>query len=282
MRSVFTRHLPLLYMSFFLFFTASNLFFTSYTPFLKSREMDDTGVFIIFTSTLHSSGGDLPDHWVERAPVSEKIAVAVSALWLRTVGILAAFATVLLTLHNSTLMIASIASIAMIGTAFAFFNTSSSVLLFRALPQGKQGELLGIYSALTGIRSIRRRNHVRLSFIQFRLCSHFRGSCASLRRLCSDTEVSSERTLTGELTVCVGSELLLEYRTWRKSKRAGIGVEVQSFFPFSQGFLLDVCDAFDLVLRMLTRILVRCLGELGKLGDRRGSCSIRFLDWPSQ
>ena len=76
--------------------------------------------------------------------------VAVSALWLRTLGILAAFATVLLMLHNSTLMIASIASIALIGTAFAFFNTSSSVLLFRALPHGKQGELLGIYSALTG------------------------------------------------------------------------------------------------------------------------------------
>ena len=72
-------------------------------------------------------------------------------LWLRTAGIFAALATVLLMLYNSTLMIASIVSIAVIGTSFAFFNTSSSVLLFRTLPHGKQGELLGIYSALTGI-----------------------------------------------------------------------------------------------------------------------------------
>ena len=150
MRSVFTRHLPLLYMSFFLFFTASNLFFTSYTPFLKSSEMDDTGVFIIFTALYILQAAIYPITGRACIRFGED-RVAVSALWLRTIGILAAFATVLLTLHNSTLMIASIASIAMIGTAFAFFNTSSSVLLFRTLPQGKQGELLGIYSALTGI-----------------------------------------------------------------------------------------------------------------------------------
>jgi predicted MFS family arabinose efflux permease len=149
MRSVFTRHLPLLYMSFFLFFTASNLFFTSYTPFLKSREMDDTGVFIIFTALYILQAAIYPITGRACARFGENH-VAVSALWLRTIGILAAFVTVLLTLHNSTLMIASMASIAMIGTAFAFFNTSSSVLLFRTLPQGKQGELLGIYSALTG------------------------------------------------------------------------------------------------------------------------------------
>jgi len=149
MRSVFTRYLPLLFLSFFLFFTASNLFFTSYTPFLKSREMGDSGVFMVFTTLyiLQAAIYPITGRACDRFGEDD---VAVSALWLRTVGILAAFATVLLMLHNSTLMIASIASIALIGTAFAFFNTSSSVLLFRALPHGKQGELLGIYSALTG------------------------------------------------------------------------------------------------------------------------------------
>jgi MFS family permease len=149
MRSVFTRYLPLLFLSFFLFFTASNLFFTSYTPFLKSREMGDSGVFIVFTTLyiLQAAIYPITGRACDRFGEDD---VAVSALWLRTVGIFAAFATVLLMLHNSTLMIASIVSIAMIGTAYAFFNTSSSVLLFRALPHGKQGELLGIYSALTG------------------------------------------------------------------------------------------------------------------------------------
>ena len=149
MRSVFTRHLPLLYLSFFLFFTASNLFFTSYTPFLKSREMDDSGVFIVFTILYILQAAIYPITGRACGRFGED-RVAVSALWLRTAGLLAAIATVLLMLHNSTLMIWSIVSIAMIGTAFAFFNTSSSVLLFRTLPHGKQGELLGIYSAMTG------------------------------------------------------------------------------------------------------------------------------------
>jgi MFS family permease len=140
MRSVFTRHVPLLYLSFFLFFTASNLFFTSYTPFMKSREMDDSGVFIVFTTLYILQAAIYPIAGRACRRFGED-RVSVSALWLRTAGLLAATATVLLMLHNS---------IAMIGTAFAFFNTSSSVLLFRTLPHGKQGELLGIYSAMTG------------------------------------------------------------------------------------------------------------------------------------
>jgi MFS family permease len=150
MRSVFTRHLPLLYLSFFLFFMASNLFFTSYTPFLKSRQMDDSGVFIIFTTLYILQAAIYPITGRACGRFGEDH-VAVLALWLRTGGILAALTTVLLMLHNSRLITASIVSIAVIGTSFAFFNTSSSVLLFRTLPHGKQGELLGIYSALTGI-----------------------------------------------------------------------------------------------------------------------------------
>ena len=150
MRSAFTRHLPLLYLSFFLFFTAGNLFFTSYTPFLKNRQMDDSGVFIVFTTLYILQAAIYPITGRACSRFGEDH-VAISALWLRTAGIFAALATVLLMLYNSALMIASIVSIAVIGTSFAFFNTSSSVLLFRTLPHGKQGELLGIYSALTGI-----------------------------------------------------------------------------------------------------------------------------------
>jgi MFS family permease len=112
--------------------------------------MDDSGVFIVFTTLYILQAAIYPVTGRACGRFGED-RVAVSALWLRAVGLLAALATVLLMLRNSTLMIGSIMSIAMIGTAFAFFNTSSSVLLFRTLPHGKQGELLGIYSAMTGI-----------------------------------------------------------------------------------------------------------------------------------
>jgi MFS family permease len=150
MRNVFARYLPLLYLSFFLFYTAGNLFFTSYTPFLKSRQMDDTEVFMIF-STLYILQAAIYPVTARACNRYGEDRTAVSAVWLRVAGFLAASTTVVLMFRNSTLTTTSMMSIAMIGTAYAFYNTSSSVLLFRSLAAGKQGELLGIYSALTGI-----------------------------------------------------------------------------------------------------------------------------------
>jgi MFS family permease len=150
MRSVFSRYLPLLYLSFFLFYTALNFFFTSYTPFLKSRQMDDTEVFIVF-STLYIFQAAIYPVTARACNRYGEDHVAVSAVWLRMAGFLAALATVVLVFRGSTLTVTSMMAIALIGAAFAFYNTSSSVLLFRSLAAGKQGELLGIYSALTGI-----------------------------------------------------------------------------------------------------------------------------------
>jgi len=150
MRSVFTRHLPLLFLSFFLFFSAANLFFTAYTPFLKSRYLEDSGVFTIYSilfileAAVFFITGRACGRLGERR-------VALLALYIRIVGFAAGVATVLLMLHSSTLLFASMAVTAVTGTAYALYQTSSSVILFRSLPPGKQGELLGVYSALAGI-----------------------------------------------------------------------------------------------------------------------------------
>jgi MFS family permease len=150
MRNVFSRYLPLLFLSFFLFYTALNLFFTSYTPFLKSRQVSDTEVFIVF-STLYVFQAAIYPITARACNRYGEDRVAVSAVWLRMSGFLAALVTVVLMFGGSTLTMMSMMAIALIGAGFAFYNTSSSVLLFRSLAAGKQGELLGIYSALTGI-----------------------------------------------------------------------------------------------------------------------------------
>ncbi len=152
MRSVLTRHLPLLYFSFFLFYSASGLFFTSYTPFLKSLRMDDSGVFTVF-STLFVLQAIIYPFTGRACTRFGESRVALASLWLRTFGFLAVTAIALLTLAGSRLLVGSVLSIAALGTAYAFYNTSSSVLLFRSLAAGKQGELLGVYSALIGIAS---------------------------------------------------------------------------------------------------------------------------------
>jgi len=150
MRSVFTRHLPLLFLSFFLFFSAAYLFFTAYTPFLKSRQLEDSGVFTVYSilfileAAIFLITGRACGRFGERR-------VALFALYIRIVGFSAGVATVLLSLSSSPLLYASMGVTAMTGTAYALYQTSSSVILFRSLPPGKQGELLGVYSALTGI-----------------------------------------------------------------------------------------------------------------------------------
>ena len=150
MRSVFTRHLPLLFLSSFLFFGAAYLFFTAYTPFLKSRQLEDSGVFTVYSilfileAAIFLITGRACSRFGERR-------VALFALYIRIVGFSAGVATVLLSLSSSPLLYASMGVTAMTGTAYALYQTSSSVILFRSLPPGKQGELLGVYSALTGI-----------------------------------------------------------------------------------------------------------------------------------
>lgn len=150
MRSVFTRHLPLLFLSFFLFFSAANLFFTAYTPFLKSRQLEDSGVFTVYSilfileAAVFLITGRACGRFGERR-------VALSALYIRIVGFAAGVATALVALRGSPLLFASMGVTALTGTAYALYTTSSSVLLFRSLPPGKEGELLGVYSALTGI-----------------------------------------------------------------------------------------------------------------------------------
>jgi MFS family permease len=150
MRSVFTRHLPLLFLSSFLFFSAAYLFFTAYTPFLKSRQLEDSGVFTVYSilfileAAIFLITGRACSRFGERR-------VALFALYIRIVGFSAGVATVLLSLSSSPLLYASMGVTAMTGTAYALYQTSSSVILFRSLPPGKQGELLGVYSALTGI-----------------------------------------------------------------------------------------------------------------------------------
>jgi len=150
MRSTFTRQLPLLFLSFFFWFMAANLFFTSYTPFLKSRELEDSGVFTIY-SMLYVLEASV--FWISGRACSRlgERRVVISSLLVRAVAFSAGVATVALMLRSSTLLVASMLVTAMTGTAYALYNTSSSILLFRSLPAGKQGELLGLYSALTGI-----------------------------------------------------------------------------------------------------------------------------------
>jgi MFS family permease len=139
---------PLLFISMMLFFGSASLFFTSFTPFLKSQRLMDFQVFIVYmllfaTNTVSFFyAGRVADR------LGRKRAAAVSIL-LRGLALFSALALLLIS-ETSQLIAASVVILAVVGMSFTFANTAASMLLFDSLQPGKQGEMLGIYSALTG------------------------------------------------------------------------------------------------------------------------------------
>jgi MFS family permease len=131
-----------------LFFGSASLFFTSFTPFLKSQRLMDFQVFIVYmllfaTNTVSFFyAGRVADR------LGRKRAAAVSIL-LRGLALFSALALLLIS-ETSQLIAASVVILAVVGMSFTFANTAASMLLFDSLQPGKQGEMLGIYSALTG------------------------------------------------------------------------------------------------------------------------------------
>lgn len=139
---------PLLFISMTLFFASASLFFTSFTPLLKSKSLLDYQVFIVYmllftTNTISFFyAGKVSDRF------GRKRTASISIL-LRGVGLISALALLLIS-DIIQLVVASVAVLAVVGMSFTFANTATSMLLFDNLQPGKQGEMLGIYSALTG------------------------------------------------------------------------------------------------------------------------------------
>jgi MFS family permease len=142
-----TSELPLLYFFTLFFFMSGSTFFTSYTPFLVSRGVSESQTFLAYfllslinTLTFIWAGTVVPRVGEGR---SAKLAVAMRVLAMLGTAVLA------LRLEGVSLLIATIFMFAVIGASFSLANTATSTLLFRTLGTSHQGELLGVYSALT-------------------------------------------------------------------------------------------------------------------------------------
>ncbi len=140
--------LPLLFIGMTLFFSGASLFFTSFTPFLKIRMVQDFEVFIVylllFTSNTVSFfyAGRISAHVGEAK-------VAIASMLVRSLTLFSAVALTMIS-GVTELIMASVVTLAVVGASFTLANTASSIIIYHNLQPGKQGEMLGIYSALTG------------------------------------------------------------------------------------------------------------------------------------
>jgi len=148
-RSAVSRDIPLIMVTNALFFLGANLFFTSYTPFLKANNLsylEITGLSIFITcinglaSTQRFSG------------FSKKgdPGMIVEFLSLRAMAFLFAAIESLYFFGHDVLYVTLLLYL-LIGMAYTNITIGMNALLYRFLPKEGQGGTLGVYSAINSV-----------------------------------------------------------------------------------------------------------------------------------
>jgi len=147
--SAFSRDLPIIMVSATIFFFATNLFFTSYTPYLASNQIP---YWMILVANMYilliNSAGMIPV--IRKRAEGADVRYVVDMLFVRTIGALGASiaATYLfgISAFFSTFIIFTI-----LGMAYTPIYIGVSSLLYYNLPSTNQGATLGVYSSLTNL-----------------------------------------------------------------------------------------------------------------------------------
>lgn len=150
MKSAFTRPTPVLYMTLLVFNFGSGVFNTAFNPSLYVRGVSESLVFAVNIFVLLVQGFTMRRSG-ELVPEGKERSAATRGLAYRAAGYLAVAAAVAL-LVGAPLAAVAAASFALAGGyAFSLVYVSLNLLVFRTLPINRQGGLLGVVSALSGI-----------------------------------------------------------------------------------------------------------------------------------
>lgn len=144
-----SHEIGILFLSNLLFYLASNIYFTAFTPFLKTYEFSDSAVFMIYlsqTATMITMFFLVPKII---ARLGEETSTSISYP-IRIAAILIAGLAIPSLIGVSSFFIAMLSACMML-LAFSIFSTSNSFILFKSIPHGFEGRYLGVNSSITGI-----------------------------------------------------------------------------------------------------------------------------------
>ncbi len=151
--SIFQRKMSheigILFLTNFLFYFGSNIYFTAFIPFLKKFEFTNSEVFLVYmvqTLVLLTIFFFVP-RLISR--LTEERATQISYL-PRVLGVIIAASLIPSMTGVNSLVMAMISSCLMV-SAFSIFSVSSSIILFKAIPKGFEGTYLGVNSFMTGV-----------------------------------------------------------------------------------------------------------------------------------
>ncbi|MDO8641034.1 MAG: MFS transporter [Nitrosarchaeum sp.] len=151
--SIFQRKMSheiwILFLTNFLFYFGSNIFFTAFIPFLKKHDFTNSEVFLVYmiqTMVLLTIFFFVPRLI---SMITEERATQISYL-PRVLGIIVAASLIPSMTDANSLLMAMISSCLMV-SAFSIFSVSNSIIIFKAIPKGFEGTYLGVNSFMTGI-----------------------------------------------------------------------------------------------------------------------------------
>lgn len=149
LRGKVSHEIGFLFLTNFLFYFGSNIYFTALTPFLKSFGLSDSTVFLLYLMQTGTMAGFffLAPKIIARMGEERSTVVAYVP---RIAGVVIAGFVVTLFI-GSGLLAAAIASMCLMVIGFSIYSTSNSVLLFKAIPKGFEGTYLGVNSSMVGM-----------------------------------------------------------------------------------------------------------------------------------
>jgi MFS family permease len=144
-----SHEIGFLFLTNFLFYFGSNIYFTALTPFLKSLGLADSTVFSLYLVQTCTMAGIFFAAPKIIAKMGEERSTMVSYV-PRICGILIAgfLISAFVGIYS---LIFTILSMCLMVIGFSVYSTANSVLLFKTIPKGFEGRYLGVNSSMVGL-----------------------------------------------------------------------------------------------------------------------------------
>lgn len=147
------HELPLILAASFLFNLSANLFNISYTPYMVTLGIGAASIFLVNFSNNFAQTVAFPLSGSLNSRLGADRLVRQSS-YARAVGYLAVAGFTFVPLTVASAFGANVVAFGILGVAIAFYTTSSSLILFRALEGRDAPTLLGFNSALGGTAAV--------------------------------------------------------------------------------------------------------------------------------
>jgi MFS family permease len=144
-----TDEMGIFYISNFLFYLGSNIYFTAFTPFLKNYGFSNSNVFLIYmiqTAVMISIFFVAP-RFISKIGEERSTSLSYAP---RIAAVLIAGLFIPITVNNGSFVVAIVSASLMV-IAFSIFSTASSIIFFKSIPQGFEGKYLGVNSSITTV-----------------------------------------------------------------------------------------------------------------------------------